>query len=156
MKYSEEELKIAINSSFSWRETLSKLGVFGNEDNRNKARDRANQFRISFSHFLGKASWKGKDNPFLSKDPKYLLILSDKGTKSHYLKMRLIRYGYKKHQCEKCQATSWQGQELPIELHHINGNKKDNRLENLQILCPNCHAQTPNYTAKNKKSASLS
>ena len=150
-KYSKEELQCAIQSSISWRETLLKLGVCRNEKNRVKAKERASGFGFNFSHFLGQAAWKGKKNNSNSKDPIYLLTLNGTKTKSHYLKGRLIRFGYKKHCCEKCNNIHWNGELIPIELHHINGNKNDNRLENLQILCPNCHAQTPNYTAKNKK-----
>ena len=48
-----------------------------------------------------------------------------------------------------CNNTEWMGKPIPLELHHINGNKFDNRIENLQILCPNCHSFTDNYRAKN-------
>lgn len=55
--------------------------------------------------------------------------------------------GYK---CECCQRTEWMGQNIPLEVHHIDGDNLNNVLENLQLLCPNCHAQTDNYRTKNK------
>lgn len=51
--------------------------------------------------------------------------------------------------CSKCGLTEWQGEKIPLELHHINGNNSDNRLENLTYLCPNCHATTENFRGKN-------
>lgn len=61
--------------------------------------------------------------------------------KSDTLKYRLVKEGLKQWKCEKCGNEGvWEGKELVLELHHINGNHYDNRLENLQILCPNCHS----------------
>lgn len=57
--------------------------------------------------------------------------------------------------CSRCGLTSWNGEVLNMELHHIDGNKFNHRLENLEMLCPNCHAQTDNYRAKNKKLSHL-
>ena len=54
------------------------------------------------------------------------------------------------HECECCQGTEWRGQPIPLEVHHIDGDNLNNVLENLQLLCPNCHAQTDNYRTKNK------
>jgi hypothetical protein len=54
------------------------------------------------------------------------------------------------HQCSCCKNTSWNNQPIPIELEHIDGNSSNNDLENLCLLCPNCHAQTPTYKSKNK------
>ena len=60
--------------------------------------------------------------------------------KSHILKTKLIRDGIKESRCEICGLTTWLNKEIPLELHHIDGNHFNNQLDNLQILCPNCHA----------------
>ena len=70
---------------------------------------------------------------------------------SFKLKNRLLKEGIKEHKCEKCGRGEWNDMPIPLELHHINGINTDNRLENLQLLCPNCHAQTDNYSGKNQK-----
>lgn len=72
---------------------------------------------------------------------------------SHRLKIILIKSKQKEHKCEICNRRRWNNKPIPIELHHINGNNKDNKIENLLILCPNCHAQTDNYKSKNRTSS---
>lgn len=59
---------------------------------------------------------------------------------SHKLKEKLIRDGLKENKCELCGINTWQGVKISLELHHKNSNHYDNAFENLQILCPNCHA----------------
>lgn len=71
------------------------------------------------------------------------------------LRNRLIKSGIKEEKCECCGNSSWMGDKIPLELHHINGIRDDNRLENLQILCPNCHALTDNYCKRNHKTATV-
>lgn len=70
---------------------------------------------------------------------------------SHKLKKKLIKDKIKEYKCERCGRTEWEGEPIPLELHHINGNHYDNHLENLQILCPNCHSLTPNNSGKSLK-----
>ena len=53
------------------------------------------------------------------------------------------------HKCNRCGNTHWNGQPITIELEHIDGNSDNNNLDNLELLCPNCHSQTPTYKAKN-------
>ena len=69
--------------------------------------------------------------------------------KTSYLKARLIREGVKDARCESCNGTQWEGEPIPLELDHVNGKRDDNRLENLRLICPNCHAQTPTYRGRN-------
>ena len=62
------------------------------------------------------------------------------------LRKKLITQGVKEEKCEICGLDSWMGKPIPLELHHIDENRFNNRLENLQILCSNCHIQTHNYS----------
>jgi DNA-binding CsgD family transcriptional regulator len=61
------------------------------------------------------------------------------------LKARLLSQGLKENRCERCGITEWRGRALSVALHHINGDRLDNRVENLELLCPNCHSQTDNF-----------
>jgi len=55
------------------------------------------------------------------------------------------------HMCENCKNTDWQGKPITIEIHHIDGNRTHNSLENLKLLCPNCHSLTDNFRNKKRK-----
>ena len=81
----------------------------------------------------------------------YEYLGTDRAIKSSALKQKLFEEGIKEYKCEQCGNNIWLGSKIPLELHHINGNPHDNRLENLQILCPNCHALTDNFKNKNIK-----
>jgi 5-methylcytosine-specific restriction endonuclease McrA len=65
------------------------------------------------------------------------------------LKRALLREGLKQYECEHCGISDWLGLPLSLALHHINGDGQDNRLENLGLLCPNCHSQTENFAGRN-------
>ena len=64
-------------------------------------------------------------------------------------KKRLIQENILEYKCAICGLIEWQNHPLVLQLDHINGNNTDNRLENLRLLCPNCHSQTDTYTGKN-------
>jgi 5-methylcytosine-specific restriction endonuclease McrA len=67
------------------------------------------------------------------------------------VKTRLLQAGLLKNVCSHCGLTSWQDQPISMHLDHINGVRDDHRLENLRMLCPNCHSQTPTYGGRNRK-----
>ena len=70
-------------------------------------------------------------------------------TNRSHLKARLLAEGLKENRCEQCGLTEWNGKPLNMQLHHKNGRAKDNRLQNIEFLCPNCHAQTVNWGGRN-------
>jgi hypothetical protein len=63
--------------------------------------------------------------------------------------IRLLAEGLKENRCEQCGISDWQGKPLNMQLHHLNGNGTENRLENVVFLCGNCHSQTDTYGGRN-------
>jgi len=76
-------------------------------------------------------------------------LLAGVRQRSH-LKLRLVAAGLKEDRCELCGIDTWNGSPLSLALHHVNGDGTDNRLENLQLLCPNCHSQTTTFAGRNR------
>ncbi len=79
-----------------------------------------------------------------------LLVVGRAATKRTHLKLRLVGEGLKSNRCEECGIVEWRGRPLAMALHHRNGDGTDNRLANLQMLCPNCHSQTDNFGGRNR------
>lgn len=70
---------------------------------------------------------------------------------SSKLSERLVKAGLKRYHCENCGIESWNGKKISLELNHIDGNGRNHSFENLELLCPNCHSQTPTYRSKKLK-----
>lgn len=150
-RYTDEEFINAIKSSYSIREALIKLGLKGSGGNYKLAKRRTILLGIDTSHLTGQGHLRGKTHNWAKKIPLSEILVENliqHSFCSSKLKQRLFKEGRLENKCYKCGLTNWLGQSLSLELEHINGNSFDNRIENLIILCPNCHAQTPTYRRK--------
>lgn len=78
------------------------------------------------------------------------ILIKDSEYNRTKLKERLVKEGLKEYKCECCGLSEWMGKPIALQLHHINGIHNDNRLSNLQLLCPNCHSQTENFGTKGR------
>ncbi len=134
--YSDQDILDSVRTSKSMAQVLKKLNLRQAGGNFNTVRKNISRLNIDTSHFTGQL-WS-KDNQL--KDWKNY-------KKSGNLKKHLIKL--RGHKCEKCSLLEWNKLPIPIEIHHIDGKRFNNELDNLQLLCPNCHAQTDNY--RNKK-----
>ena len=151
-KRSKEEFESAAKVSYSIAGMCRHLGIKPCGGNYKLMHDAISKYNIDISHFRGQGWNVGLEfKPCESKPIKEILV-QDSTFQSYKLKNRLLKEGLKQHICEGCNLTTWQELPIPLELHHINGNNRDNRLENLLLLCPNCHALTDSYRGKNNKS----
>ncbi len=144
MKNKDKEILEACKNSLSMAEAASKVGIHFNTF-RKKA--------IKLGVYNPNQSGKGMKKPNNGKRIPLKEILEGKHPQyqSNKLRKRLIKEGFKKEECEKCLIFDWNNQKLSFELEHIDGDRTNHRLENLLILCPNCHSQTPTYRGKNTK-----
>lgn len=105
---------------------------------------------LDVSHFLGKASRRGLTRPgSYARSLAEVLVRGDRLVSTASLRKRLLAEGLLLRECATCRRHEWEGRPVPLELDHVNGDRKDNRLENLRLLCPNCHAQTDTYRGRN-------
>lgn len=149
-KRTKEEYVYAAMQSNSIAEMCRKLGLKPSGGNYRLMHIAIERFAIDTTHFKGKGWNKGLQfKPFKQK-PLDEILISESTYQSYKLKNRLLKEGLKQHICEMCGLSVWLGNDIPLELHHKNGNNKDNRIENLLILCPNCHALTDSYRGKNR------
>ncbi len=149
-KYTDEQLREAIKASYSVRELLKKLGLTPRGGNYETVRKRIDDLGLDTSHFLGQAILRGKTHNYGTR-PLDQILVHKKLENTWRLKNRLVTEGAKEPRCERCGSTEWLGEPIPLELHHRDGDRTNNSLENIELLCPNCHAQTDNYRGSKKK-----
>ncbi len=146
------KLHTIVQRSSSYRQVIQKLGLIPAGGNYAQVKKYIQLFKIDISHFKGKAWNKGKKGGGVFKYNLEEILIKDSSYQSYKLKNRLFLSGLKKPFCEICGwAKKTKDGRLPLELDHINGDNKDNRIENLRILCPNCHSLQLTHRGRNIK-----
>jgi hypothetical protein len=156
MKYnfSKEHLEKVVKQAKSIAEVCRSLNIRPCGGNYKTLKQKFKIYDISISHFTGKGWNTGlKHKPKIEKPLTDILVENSDYVNNNFLKKRLFKANLKAKKCEICGITEWNNIPVIFELDHINGNNLDHRIENLRILCPNCHSQTPTNRGKNKLSA---
>lgn len=128
-KRTEKEYRLTAAKCYSIAEMCIEFGLLPRGGNYGTIKGNIKKYNIDISHFTGQA-WN-KDN----------FSLTPQNTKA--IKLKLIRD--RGHQCEKCKLTEWFEIPITLELEHVDGNRTNNKDENLKLFCPNCHSQTPTW-----------
>lgn len=151
LKFSDKEFVIAVETSFSIREVLNKLGIVPAGGNYKIFHQKVKRLGIDTSHFTGQGYLKYKTHNWAIKQPiEEILIKNSAYTSSYSLKHRLLKEQLMINQCAICLIAEWNSKPLALHLDHIDGDNTNNELLNLRLLCPNCHSQTETYCGKNK------
>jgi hypothetical protein len=155
-KYTKELLEPIVRESKTIVEVLTRLGVDKtNGGNNAYMSKRLKSLGIDTSHFVGQSWNKGRGRLRVGgskfREPDDILVLKKEGAyreKAKLLRRALFEKGTDM-KCFSCGIFDWAGKDITLEVDHINGNPLDNRIDNLQLLCPNCHSQTKNFRRYN-------
>nr|DAO18395.1 MAG TPA: NinG recombination protein [Caudoviricetes sp.] len=132
--YSKEDLELIVKDSRSVKEVVRKLGYSTDSGYNGKTvKNRIEEYNIDTSHFRKRSSEKRTfENTFID----------NSSASQHALRIWYKRGEYTPYKCSICgQEPEWMGKPLTLILDHINGKNKDDRLENLRWVCPNCNQQ---------------
>jgi len=152
-KYTDNDVREACAASYSLRNVLILLGLVPAGGNYSLLKKRIASLKIDISHFTGQLWSKGRTlSPVV---PVEDYLQNKRSITSYRLKNRLLKENILIPICTNCKLSFWQGHPIPLELHHIDGNSENNLLNNLSLLCPNCHSLTSTYRGKNKNSHRL-
>jgi hypothetical protein len=151
-RYTDQALIVAVQTSHSIAQVLKALGLSPTGCNYKAMQAHFQRLQLDTSHFLGQAHLRGKKHSWNACVPlPQILVQSSTYTNTSALKLRLLREGLLENRCSVCQMPPvWQGQPLVLILDHQNGDRTDNRLENLRLLCPNCNSQQLTFAGRNK------
>lgn len=151
-RFTREEIEQFVKESRSYSQLSFKLGYGKSASgSANKAmREMIEELSLDTSHFKGQGWNKGTTYESSRYIP-FNEYIKGKHVQTNKVRKKLLKEGIKKHICECCLNITWNGQPIPLEVHHKDGDKTNNSLKNLQLLCPNCHALTDTYCGRNTK-----
>lgn len=150
-KFTRQEIDQFVKESCSYAQLALKCG-YGQTSgsSTNQIKYMIKLLELDVSHFTGQGWLLGKTYDSQAYIPFEEYIKGD-SVQTNKVRKKLIKEGLKEPKCECCQNVTWNGQPIPLEVHHKDGDKTNNDLSNLQLLCPNCHALTDTYKGKNTK-----
>lgn len=150
-KISDEDFRNLVEKSKSLCDVVKHFGLSINGSGGFHAiKNRIKSLNIDCSH-IKNAIRETRSKLFAQRSKKTLeniLVENSTYVNTNTLRKRLIKNGVLLNKCYVCGINSWNGKKLSLQLDHINGKRSDNRIENLRILCPNCHSQTTTYAGK--------
>lgn len=151
--YTVEQLKEVIKQSVNISDSLRKLNLKPCGANYQRFNYLVRENKIDISHFLGQASGPKTKHETRGLLPLDAVLIEHSNYNRRALRKRLFKNKLLENKCYECGITDiWNNKPITLHLDHVNGINDDNRIENLRILCPNCHSQTSTYAGKNKKS----
>ena len=149
----EKQLREAVAQSVSVAEVVRRLGFTESGSAHKRVKFWIKDLRLDTAHFLGQRAYRGcryRGGPRPKKWREVLVKrMSGRRRSTNQLRRCLIEYG-KPHRCKCGLQDTWEGGSLVLEVHHRNGDWLDDRPENLEFLCPNCHKQTLNHHRKKR------
>lgn len=150
--WGEKELRGAVKQSRSMGQVLKILNLKPAGGNYAQLKKYIGELKLDIAHFSGKGWSKGLRGIGKPRTPLEEILVKDRFFQSFKLKKRLFAVGLKPKHCEECGwAKVAETGHLPLELDHINGDHQDNRIENLRVLCPNCHSLKPTHRGRVNK-----
>jgi hypothetical protein len=158
--FTDKQIQELVNKVYSSAEMCRKLNICDNGGNSTRLRLFLERKQIDCSHWTGQSWSKGKtsldDDRLRKAKDNSLIFTENSNASSHYVRSLLIKHNLKEYKCECGITNEWNGKSISLQMDHINGNRKDHRLENLRWLCPNCHSQTDTFCSRNNNKKSVS
>lgn len=143
--WTDAQLVAAVHGCRSIAEVLVCIGLKATGANYKNIQIHIERLGLSKEHFSGQGWRTGSTEAVVEQPLEKILVRDSTYKNSASLKRRLIKAGLLAYCCKICGLDEWQGAEIALQLDHVNGDNRDNRLINLRLLCPNCHSQTGTF-----------